>query len=471
MTASALRHVRASGLHDQQEVAVDLRPGLNIIYGDNGSGKTTFLHILANLAERDLERFCHIRFGAISVRTYDGTEIGLTQHRPSDNPNTTIVQIRVGDKPIGAVRRGEITPREIRSALQDHIGGRPVYLPAFRSVLEAIGERSRQQYASDPQRDQEIRRIIEREHQELREEVGTAEARSLHFPHDATYGAAYKTVLCREWFGSFVPTVRFPSLAEVAEQLGAEVQGAQIAVANIDRRAFSDVFVKVLRAVLSGTGTGDEGDVESVLASIRESLGGLQEAGTQIPNVYQEIASLLRADSTDFMQRELFAARILRVYDQALRERIVAQRRAYLQIKTFESSVNRFLRHKRLVIDTAGEAGRRHAARIQLQGGRSSGLSVLSSGERHVLTLLFSATHMSTAEGMLLIDEPELSLHVDWQRIILSELMKQAGDRQIIACTHAPEVTADHRDAMTGLGTQYWTQGALFPDQGAQIDG
>jgi predicted ATP-dependent endonuclease of OLD family len=62
---------------------------------------------------------------------------------------------------------------------------------------------------------------------------------------------------------------------------------------------------------------------------------------------------------------------------------------------------------------------------------------------------------MSSADGMLLIDEPELSLHVDWQRVILRELMKQAGDRQIIACTHAPEVTADHRNVMTRLGTKY----------------
>lgn len=55
---------------------------------------------------------------------------------------------------------------------------------------------------------------------------------------------------------------------------------------------------------------------------------------------------------------------------------------------------------------------------------------------------------MSVASGIFLIDEPELSLHVDWQRIIISELMAQAGNRQIIACTHSPEVGADHSDAV-----------------------
>jgi predicted ATP-dependent endonuclease of OLD family len=107
---------------------------------------------------------------------------------------------------------------------------------------------------------------------------------------------------------------------------------------------------------------------------------------------------------------------------------------------------------------------------IILEGGAIANLSVLSSGERHVLTLLFSATHMSNNEGMLLIDEPELSLHVNWQRVILEELMKQAGTRQIVACTHAPEVTADHRRSMTKLRTQYFRQAMLFTEPEWEMD-
>lgn len=68
-----------------------------------------------------------------------------------------------------------------------------------------------------------------------------------------------------------------------------------------------------------------------------------------------------------------------------------------------------------------------------------------------MLTLLFSATHMSTNDGIVLIDEPELSLHVDWQRVILSRLAALAGDRQIIASTHAPEVAGSHLDRLVPL--------------------
>jgi predicted ATP-dependent endonuclease of OLD family len=90
-------------------------------------------------------------------------------------------------------------------------------------------------------------------------------------------------------------------------------------------------------------------------------------------------------------------------------------------------------------------------------GSRRARFSVLSSGERQVLTLLFSATHMSSADGILLIDEPELSLHLDWQRTILTELMKQAGERQVVVCTHAPEVIADHRDSAVPLAAELWS--------------
>ena len=58
--------------------------------------------------------------------------------------------------------------------------------------------------------------------------------------------------------------------------------------------------------------------------------------------------------------------------------------------------------------------------------------------------MLYSASRARFLSGVFLIDEPELSLHIDWQRIILRELQNQSPERQLIACTHSPEVGADH---------------------------
>lgn len=71
-------------------------------------------------------------------------------------------------------------------------------------------------------------------------------------------------------------------------------------------------------------------------------------------------------------------------------------------------------------------------------------LTGLSSGEKHLLfilvhTLLASAT-------TILIDEPELSMHVDWQRRLISAMSTLNPSAQIIVATHSPEIIADLSD-------------------------
>lgn len=452
--------VQIDALHDQHDLRIELRPGLNILYGKNGTGKTTFLHILANLLDRDIGRFGYLRFAHIQVETAAGTRIDIWQERGAH----AAVHVAVDGVQYAPVARGQQTPPELREVLRSRLGGRPVYLPAFRSVLEAISQN--RTAVSEAQREADFKQIIETEQAETTDDL--KRARNPYLVRESSRAVAYKSVLCREWFGPFVPVVRFPSLWEVSEQLVAELQQAQLAVASTDREAFSGVFVQVLRAVLAHGNTTDTGDVQSLLGSIRNNLNNLQEATAGVPEVYQQIASMVSDQSRYPTKEEAIAARILGVYDRALKERSDAQKRAFQQIRTFEESVNRFLSGKRLAVRVDEthhyQVRSQHARMISLADGRRAGLSMLSSGERHVLTLLFSATHMSTTDGILLIDEPELSLHVGWQRIILDELMKQAGNRQIIACTHAPEVAARHRQVMVELAPRM-VQGPNMGDE------
>ena len=48
--------------------------------------------------------------------------------------------------------------------------------------------------------------------------------------------------------------------------------------------------------------------------------------------------------------------------------------------------------------------------------------------------------------NIVLIDEPEISLHIDWQRLLLRKMAEQLDHRQIIVCTHSPEIGADYDD-------------------------
>lgn len=84
--------------------------------------------------------------------------------------------------------------------------------------------------------------------------------------------------------------------------------------------------------------------------------------------------------------------------------------------------------------------------KIELQK-KEIGLSLLSSGEKQ---LLFIALHALVGRNhSLIVDEPELSMHVDWQKKLISILRDLNPQIQLIMATHSPEIMADIPDSQT----------------------
>jgi predicted ATPase len=71
-------------------------------------------------------------------------------------------------------------------------------------------------------------------------------------------------------------------------------------------------------------------------------------------------------------------------------------------------------------------------------------LQGLSSGEKQLLRLLIQT--LDTEECSLLIDEPELSMHIDWQRELVAAMHSLNPRMQLIVATHSPEIMADVED-------------------------
>jgi predicted ATP-dependent endonuclease of OLD family len=46
----------------------------------------------------------------------------------------------------------------------------------------------------------------------------------------------------------------------------------------------------------------------------------------------------------------------------------------------------------------------------------------------------------------LLIDEPEISLHIDWQRELIKSIQTLSPNLQLILATHSPEIMAEVDD-------------------------
>ena len=106
-------------------------------------------------------------------------------------------------------------------------------------------------------------------------------------------------------------------------------------------------------------------------------------------------------------------------------------------ITRFENSANLFLSEgdKVLHVDEAGEII------INFKNGdRTTSIFELSSGEKQLIIMLGHLI-FDNAE-VLVIDEPELSLHLSWQMIFAEALQTASPNSQFILATHAPGIVA-----------------------------
>ncbi|EIX7436656.1 AAA family ATPase [Escherichia coli] len=75
---------------------------------------------------------------------------------------------------------------------------------------------------------------------------------------------------------------------------------------------------------------------------------------------------------------------------------------------------------------------------------------VLSAGEKQMLSFIcYNAFHQN---AIIFIDEPELSLHVDWQRQLYRILKKQNPTNQFIFATHSPFIYGKYPDKEVAIG-------------------
>lgn len=72
----------------------------------------------------------------------------------------------------------------------------------------------------------------------------------------------------------------------------------------------------------------------------------------------------------------------------------------------------------------------------------------LSSGEQHEMILLYDLLFKANPDTVVLIDEPEISLHVEWQQVFIGDLLEIAKlkNLQLIVATHSPQIIGNNWD-------------------------
>ncbi|MCF2910791.1 AAA family ATPase [Pseudoalteromonas sp. DL2-H2.2] len=435
-----IKMIELKGIHKRYDLTVEFNQTLNILYGQNGTGKTTLIHIISNLANCDFIRFAFIEFANIKIVYSNSPTILISRNVTSSESGYRggVIQVHVpeNDSTLKFSMRDamesakdqqlELFSDEPASRLSDKVKKfvtknnlnqiSASYFPAFRTLLEAWSSRKR-------------------------------ENRSM-----GKYAVEDATTFARELFGQFLPRINYPSPLEIEKKLVDEIISCQVSIGRYENSIFSSSFIGVFSALL--TGKDNDSNPTELLKEIstltKEStnnkFGDYQEYG----DVYERLRELIQTIPT---LSETSVSGALEVYRDALKEKVMYQEEAFLAVNSYLEVVNFFLENKELSYELSKER-RRPTVGLKFPDGSWSNIKVMSSGERQLLTMLYAVNRMS-GFSTVLIDEPEISLHIDWQEDLLEKMMEQLGNRQIIVCTHSPSIAADFDEYMKEIAPDF----------------
>ena len=78
-------------------------------------------------------------------------------------------------------------------------------------------------------------------------------------------------------------------------------------------------------------------------------------------------------------------------------------------------------------------------------------IGALSSGERHLLVLLTIFVIEGNRRHLFMVDEPEISLNMIWQRKLLPLLSELAPNAEIIVASHSPSIAKENSNYLVEL--------------------
>lgn len=126
------------------------------------------------------------------------------------------------------------------------------------------------------------------------------------------------------------------------------------------------------------------------------------------------------------------------------------------RLERLRDTLGRRFLHKRL------EFSREEGLRFISARGEEIPLNVLSSGEQHELILLYTLLFDVGPGTLVLLDEPELSLHLSWQREFMQDLVEiaQLNGFDAIVATHSAQIVGSYRHLLVELKGELSTRAA-----------
>ncbi len=433
-----VRRVDIEGLFGRLDYTLDLRveggdPRLILLYGDNGAGKTTILKLLWHLLSSANNRghrtaIRKTDFRRFTVELSDGTVVSAQKQRVRQ-PSVSISIEQSGRSVLRSEWDAENHPFDqfeaefLRSEMHSFADDAKSFAQTALDRLELIDRLK--ELAITPYFLADDRRFysddLDRPDRGPRRLGGSEVEGGLD---DGSSLVAQELV------------VALRRVSQLLQRLA--VGGTATGSANAN-----SVYLDVLQR-LAGQ-LSQSGSVFDSTINLADELSAIGERNQHFHSLNlvprfatnEFLESLERLDST----RAAIANEVLGPFLVSLRARLDALQPAAELIDTYLSEVNGFMVDKALTFDP------RRGVRIRLQGGDDIRPDALSSGERQLVLLLSNAMLARRGTKLFIVDEPELSLNVKWQRNIVKSLLActEGAPVQFLVATHSVEILAHYR--------------------------
>lgn len=420
---------------------------LNFLIGINGCGKTTVLRLLYGLVTPSLEELLKIQYSSLSLRCYDEVkndfEIEIFCKKNIKSLTLQVIDVKSGEtvedsfmlseieeesdrfeeklwliddiprskkyfensKVVAKIREIQKYQRPLFLGLNRRIEGLNLQLPKRKSYLFYERERSEERVADSVI--QALREIEDLIHDFVRENAKKQLSLSDEFR---------KKVFAESFRIS--PSENVFELSWQKDMKHLKEQRQQI------RDAFEELKIKDLLR-----------ECDDFLDDVSKTLDTLSKLEKDWTSEKKGLLALTR-----WMMSKSQLDKIDKIIQYANEYRQNLQRISE-PVTKFIESVNLFYKEvgKEILIDQKGDV------QIRINGIKKSiSMFELSSGEKQLLILMAHVAFYkkNRAKSFLIIDEPELSLHITWQEIFIDALLKASPETQYILATHAPSIVS-----------------------------
>jgi hypothetical protein len=233
-------------------------------------------------------------------------------------------------------------------------------------------------------------------------------------------------------------------LEEAIEKLETWIRDEALKGTNLGEAGSHTVYADIAKRIAQTPRPGRPRKAESeqlvkALIELESRSGPYARLGLISAPPLGEILAALEKSAAPTRQ---LIANVVSPYVESLRARLDALQEIQELVTLFLERINTFFRNKTVSYELA------RGLAIAASQGDSLRPSQLSSGERQLLGLLAQVVVARKSASVFLIDEPEISLNVKWQRVLVDTLLQlvRGTDVQFILATHSLELLATHRE-------------------------